>query len=123
LAPRLGSGEPGYARDAARDRGADPGAHAPRASPPASLSGGVGSHRGRAPAGGGARGADGTPRTARAGRAGREGAGVVTLYVVRHGIAEEVGPGGDDRLRRLTPRGRMKMRAGAVGLKRLGVTL
>jgi len=47
----------------------------------------------------------------------------VTLYVVRHGIAEETGPGGDDRLRALTPAGRAKMRAGAAGLRRLGVTL
>ncbi len=45
------------------------------------------------------------------------------LYVVRHGIAEETTPTGDDRGRRLTPRGQMKMRAGALGLKRFGVEL
>ena len=47
----------------------------------------------------------------------------MTLYVLRHGIAEDAASGGDDRLRQLTPRGRMKMRAGALGLKRLGLTL
>jgi phosphohistidine phosphatase len=45
------------------------------------------------------------------------------LYVVRHGIAEEVGPEGDDRSRRLTPAGRRKMRAAAAGLRRLGLRL
>jgi phosphohistidine phosphatase len=43
------------------------------------------------------------------------------LYVVRHGIAEEGAPGGDDGARRLTPRGRQKMRAAAMGLRALGV--
>ena len=43
------------------------------------------------------------------------------LYILRHGIAEDTGPGGDDRARRLTPRGRLKMRAAATGMQRLGL--
>ncbi|MFN8543837.1 MAG: phosphohistidine phosphatase SixA [Candidatus Binatia bacterium] len=43
------------------------------------------------------------------------------LYILRHGIAEDAGPRGDDGARRLTPEGRAKMRRAAVGLKRLGV--
>ena len=45
------------------------------------------------------------------------------LYVLRHGIAAEASPGGDDRSRALTPRGRMKMRSGALGMRRFGITL
>ena len=45
----------------------------------------------------------------------------MTLYVIRHGIAEDAAPDGDDRSRRLTPAGRRKMRAAAVGMKRLGL--
>jgi len=45
----------------------------------------------------------------------------VTLYVLRHGVAEDAVPGGDDRARRLTPRGRAKMRAVAAGLRALGL--
>jgi phosphohistidine phosphatase len=45
------------------------------------------------------------------------------LYVVRHGVAEEIGPDGDDRSRRLTPSGRRKMRIVAAGLRTLGVRL
>jgi len=44
------------------------------------------------------------------------------LYVLRHGVAEAAAPGGDDA-RRLTPRGRVKMRAAAAGLRALGVPL
>jgi phosphohistidine phosphatase len=47
----------------------------------------------------------------------------VILYVLRHGIAETDAPGGDDRLRRLTPRGREKMRAAAEGMAALGLDL
>jgi phosphohistidine phosphatase len=43
------------------------------------------------------------------------------LYVIRHGVAEEVAPDGDDRSRRLTPAGRRKMRAAAAGLRALGL--
>jgi phosphohistidine phosphatase len=45
------------------------------------------------------------------------------LYVIRHGIAEEVAPDGSDRARRLTPSGRRKMRAAAAGLRALGMEL
>ena len=47
----------------------------------------------------------------------------MTLYVIRHGIAEDIAPDGDDRSRRLTPAGRRKMRAAAAGLKALGLRL
>jgi phosphohistidine phosphatase len=43
----------------------------------------------------------------------------VILYVLRHAIAEDGAPGGDDAARRLTPRGRAKMRAAARGIRRL----
>lgn len=43
------------------------------------------------------------------------------LFVVRHGIAEDAPPGGDDRARRLTPRGRTRAREVAAGLRTLGV--
>ena len=43
------------------------------------------------------------------------------LYVLRHGIAEDEGPKGDDRSRRLTPRGRARMRAAADGMRALGL--
>jgi phosphohistidine phosphatase len=41
----------------------------------------------------------------------------VTLYLLRHGIAEDAPPGGSDRARRLTPRGRARMRRAALGLR------
>lgn len=43
------------------------------------------------------------------------------LYVIRHGIAEEVGPEGSDGSRRLTPGGRRKLRAAAAGMRALGL--
>src|SRR2546427_12020868 len=43
------------------------------------------------------------------------------LYVLRHGVAEEVGPEGTDGSRRLTPGGRRKLRAAAAGVRGLGV--
>ena len=43
----------------------------------------------------------------------------MTLYVIRHGVAEEPSPGGDDASRRLTAEGRTKMRAVAKGLRAL----
>jgi phosphohistidine phosphatase len=45
----------------------------------------------------------------------------MTFYVVRHGIAEDAAPGGDDGARRLTPEGRRKMRGVVRGLRILGV--
>jgi len=41
------------------------------------------------------------------------------LYILRHGIAEDEAPKGDDRSRRLTPRGRARMRAAAAGMRAL----
>ena len=43
------------------------------------------------------------------------------LYVLRHGIAEDAPAGGDDGARKLTPRGREKMKVAAAGLKRLRI--
>jgi phosphohistidine phosphatase len=43
------------------------------------------------------------------------------LYVLRHGVAEDAGPRGDDASRRLTPRGREKMRRAAAGMCALGL--
>jgi phosphohistidine phosphatase len=43
------------------------------------------------------------------------------LYVCRHGVAAEAPPGGDDRLRRLTPRGRSRMEAAAAGMRAIGM--
>ena len=43
------------------------------------------------------------------------------LYVLRHGVAEEVGPEGSDGSRRLTPSGRRKLRAAAAGMRALGL--
>lgn len=45
------------------------------------------------------------------------------LYLLRHGIAEDGAPGGDDRARRLTPRGQAKLRAAGAGLRGLGIEL
>ena len=45
------------------------------------------------------------------------------LYVVRHGIAEDGAPGGDDGLRRLTPRGRSKFEGVVSGLRALDVEI
>jgi len=47
----------------------------------------------------------------------------VILYVIRHGVAEDVAPEGDDRLRRLTPAGRRKMRVAAAGMNALRLRL
>jgi len=41
----------------------------------------------------------------------------VTLYLLRHGIAENRAPGKPDRDRRLTARGRARMRRAAAGLR------
>jgi phosphohistidine phosphatase len=44
------------------------------------------------------------------------------LYVLRHAEAEESGPAVEDGARRLTARGKTRMREAAKGLQRLGVT-
>jgi len=46
----------------------------------------------------------------------------MTLYILRHGPAENEPPsGGDDGARRLTARGREKVRAAAAGMRALGL--
>jgi phosphohistidine phosphatase len=45
------------------------------------------------------------------------------LYVLRHGVAEDAPPGGDDAARRLTPRGRHKMEEEAAGMRAYGIEL
>lgn len=46
------------------------------------------------------------------------------LYILRHGVAEDGPPaGGGDGARRLTPRGRDKVRAAAAGMRALGLKL
>lgn len=46
----------------------------------------------------------------------------MTLYILRHGTAENEPPaGGDDGARRLTARGREKIRAAAAGMRALGL--
>jgi phosphohistidine phosphatase len=45
----------------------------------------------------------------------------MTLYVLRHGVAEELAPAGDDRARRLTARGRTRMVREARGMRALGL--
>jgi phosphohistidine phosphatase len=47
----------------------------------------------------------------------------VTLYLLRHGIAEDAVPGGDDTARPLSSRGRIRMRAAARGMRRVGVRI
>jgi phosphohistidine phosphatase len=44
------------------------------------------------------------------------------LYVLRHGEAEEKSDHADDAARRLTPRGKSKMREAALGMRRAGLT-
>jgi phosphohistidine phosphatase len=41
------------------------------------------------------------------------------LYILRHGIAEDAPPGGDDGARKLTARGREKLRDSADGMRAL----
>jgi phosphohistidine phosphatase len=43
------------------------------------------------------------------------------LHVLRHGVAEDAPPGGDDAARRLTARGRSKMEEEAAGMRALGL--
>lgn len=45
------------------------------------------------------------------------------LYIMRHGIAEDVSPTGEDDGRRLTPAGREKIREAASGMRALGLSL
>ncbi|SRR5579875_47797 len=43
------------------------------------------------------------------------------VYVVRHAQAEKLGSGATDEARKLTPRGRIKMREAALGMAALGL--
>src|ERR1700678_2627326 len=53
---------------------------------------------------------------------GPDGPCLMILYVLRHGSAEdEPPPGGDDGARRLTARGREKVREAAAGMRALGL--
>jgi phosphohistidine phosphatase len=45
------------------------------------------------------------------------------LYILRHAIAEDAAPGGDDGKRRLTTKGREKMVEAAQGFRALGLEL
>ncbi len=43
------------------------------------------------------------------------------LYILRHGIAEDTAESGDDGARKLTPKGRDKMRDAAEGMREFGL--
>ncbi len=43
------------------------------------------------------------------------------LYILRHGIAEDTAAGGDDGARKLTPKGRDKLRDAAEGKREFGL--
>ncbi len=45
----------------------------------------------------------------------------MNLYILRHGIAEDAPPGGDDGARKLTSRGREKLRDSTAGMRALGL--
>jgi phosphohistidine phosphatase len=45
----------------------------------------------------------------------------MNLYILRHGIAEEAPAEGDDGARKLTPKGREKMRDAAEGMRNFGL--
>ncbi len=45
------------------------------------------------------------------------------LYILRHGVAEDAPPGVDDGERRLTPRGREKLRGVAAGIRAMRLQL
>jgi len=45
------------------------------------------------------------------------------LYIMRHGLAEEPTPDGDDGVRRLTPEGADKIRKAAAGLRSAGFAI
>lgn len=47
----------------------------------------------------------------------------MTLYLLRHGLAEDAVPGGDDAARPLSSRGRIRMRAEARGMRALGIRI
>ena len=47
----------------------------------------------------------------------------MTLYILRHGIAEDSGPDGEDASRRLTPRGQKRVYAAANGMRAMGLQL
>jgi phosphohistidine phosphatase len=47
----------------------------------------------------------------------------MNLYILRHGIAEEASADGDDGARKLTAKGREKLRGVAEGLREFGIKL
>ena len=46
-----------------------------------------------------------------------------TIYIMRHGIAEDISGDGTDASRRLTAEGERKTKRAAIGLKRMGIAL
>lgn len=44
------------------------------------------------------------------------------LYLMRHGLAEDLSPGADDGARQLTARGRDKIQKAALGLRAMGLS-
>src|SRR5438046_829407 len=115
LAARLRRDPRSSGRIVAARRGADPGAGAPCAQAAPARAQGLAAAR-----------AHPAPRERAQGAGGRGvpaagGGARMMLYVLRHGVAEEVGPEGTDGSRRLTPGGRRKLRAAAAGVRGLGV--
>src|SRR5437773_320097 len=115
LAARLRRDPRSSGRIVAARRGADPGAGAPCAQAAPARAQGLAPAR-----------AHPAPRERAQGAGGRGvpaagGGARMMLYVLRHGVAEEVGPEGTDGSRRLTPGGRRKLRAAAAGVRGLGV--
>src|SRR5207244_10803564 len=101
---------------AAARRGADPGAGAARAEAAPARAQGLAAARPHPAPRQRAQGAGG------GGVAAARGGARMMLYVLRHGVAEEVGPEGTDGSRRLTPGGRRELRAAAAGMRAFGLT-
>src|SRR5439155_8241815 len=106
----------GSRKRAAARGGADPGAGAARAEAAPARAQGLAAARAHPAPRQRAQGAGG------GGVAAARGGARMMLYVLRHGVAEEVGPEGTDGSRRLTPGGRRKLRAAAAGMRAFGVT-
>src|SRR5271167_666731 len=51
----------------------------------------------------------------------RKGFHPMMLYIMRHGLAEEPTPKGDDAARKLTPKGADKIRKAAAGMRATGL--
>src|SRR5437016_2351820 len=106
----------GSCERAAARWGADPGAGAARAEAAPARAQGLAAARAHPAPRQRAQGAGG------GGVPAARGGARMMLYVLRHGVAEEVGPEGTDGSRRLTPGGRRKLRAAAAGMRAFGLT-